>query len=121
MPSRLVAATTLSALLVVSACAPSRPSEHDVASAILKDDATGHGGHLWIGLLTKNIDQKGADCMARVLVRSTVSTDALNAIVDHDASYAVSTSLQRALAPLYGDLGACMRVPFEDPKVFLNH
>ena len=106
----IAVAAIIVAAVVVLLVLPGRPSVDELADAILTDGNDGTEGELWIGLVNEHIDHAGARCIAEVLHPSDVADDALRALVEHDTSYERSEELQWALAPLYGDLGACMGV-----------
>lgn len=118
-PGRRVATTAIAVAaalivgVVVLLVLPGRPSVDELADAILTDGNDGTESELWIGLVNEHIDRAGARCIAEVLFPSDVPDDALRALVAHDTSYELSEELQWALAPLYGDVGACMGVGIE--------
>lgn len=75
-------------LVVLSACGGGRPSQDDIAESISDDT---------------EISGATADCLARILLDSVLSDDALQALVDGDEDAELSPEDEAALAQVYSE------------------
>lgn len=102
---RLLTAAVGAALLVTTAgCGGGgRPSPDEISAALQHEARTGNDA-----LVKDSIDQKAADCMARVLYRSDLSDAALRAVVDGRKNFDASTSDQKAMRKVAPDFVSCI-------------
>jgi hypothetical protein len=91
------------ALLLTSACGGGgRPSVDDVSKS-LTDGKAGGLMNLPSGTLTDKV----ADCLAKAIVDSDLSDDAVNALVDGDKDYKGGKDDTKAMTSVATKLGEC--------------
>ncbi len=93
-------------LLAVAGCgggSSDRPSADEVSAALQK---TGEGAIL---PTTTKIDEKQADCIAKLLVGSKLSDRALKALVKGDKTYSPSKADTSAAAAISSKLVSCVQ------------
>lgn len=104
---KLGAALAVGVLLVATACGSGggddRPSVGDVSKALRK---AGDGSLL--GTAASKLDEKAADCVAKVLVDSEISDEGLQAIIDGDADYKASEADEAAVASIASKMVGCV-------------
>jgi hypothetical protein len=87
-------------LLATSACGAGRPSEGELSTAMQKGVKTDEQ--------TVKLTKEQADCAAKIFVKSDLSDEALQAIVERDQEYKESKKDTAALKKISDDLGACV-------------
>lgn len=104
---RFGAALAMGMLLATAACGGddggSRPSVDEVAQALTKG-----GEDSMLGAAAAGLNDKGAECLAKALVDSKLSSKSLRAIVEGDKDYEGSEADTKALSGLTADMTKCV-------------
>ena len=93
------------ALLLTSACGGGdRPSADDVSKSLTDGKAGG-----LMNLPANTLTDKVADCLAKAIVDSDLSDDAVNALVDGDAKYKGGKDDTKAMTSVATKLADCAK------------
>ena len=100
MVKKLGATVAVALLLATSACGDERPTADELSTSMQEKGVTTNGR-------TVKLTKDQADCAAKIFVKSGLSDEALQAIVDSDETYKASKQDDAALRKITDDLGAC--------------
>lgn len=99
------AALAMGVLLIASGCGggSDRPTENEVSKALQKG-----GDDSILGAAGSKLDNKAADCIAKALVDSKISDEALQALVDGDKKYKGSKADASAASAVSSKMVKCI-------------